>query len=144
MKLGITLITLVLLLSYTPAPVVQPGDPFVFDPNSCPSPAMGAFVVPVGTTYNGEFDVYESDGENVTVTADKIRIGQFPVTVNDPNDPLGLAVKHTYKWWWSPQIADVGLHYVNVTVTDIYNAKDERTIVLLAKENKPPVFTGCR
>ena len=131
-------------LTFVPAPVVQPGDPFIFDPALCPSPAMKALVIAVGSTYNGQLDVYEPDGEMVTVTASKITINASPITLKDPADPLGLAVEHTFDWYWTPTTADIGLHYVNVEVSDPHGAKDARTIVLLIKVNSPPVITGCR
>ena len=142
-----TKIAAILILSalmFTPAPVVQPGDPFIFDPAQCPSPAMKTVVIQIGTTYSGELDVYEPDGEAVTVTASKISVDGTPITVKDTTDPLGLAVTHTFSWSWSPTTDDIGLHYVNVEVSDPHGAKDARTLVLLIKVNSPPVITGCR
>jgi len=133
-----------LSLVFTPAPVTRPWDPFIFDPALCPSPAMLALVIPVGTAYNGQLDIYEPDGEAVTVTASKITVDVTPVTVKDSTDVLGLAVTHTFSWSWSPAASDIGLHYVNVEVADPHGAKDARTLVLLIKVNSPPVITGCR
>lgn len=132
------------LLTFTPAPVVVPGVPFIFDPNSCPSDAMLAVIIPVGTAYAGSLDVYEADGEAVVVTASDITIDAVPITIKDPNDPLGLAVTHTFNWGWTPVSADIGLHYIDVEVADPHGAKDSRTLVLLIKVNSPPVITGCR
>ena len=131
-------------LIFTPAPVLSPGDPFIFDPALCPSPAMLAVVVPVGSTYAGKLDVYEPDGEDVTVLASRIAVDSIPTTVSDPADPLGLAVTHTFSWSYSPVTDDIGLHYVEVEVADPHGAKDARTLVLLIKVNSPPVITGCR
>lgn len=139
------LVTLILsLLMFTPAPVIAPGNPFTFDPNQCPSPVMLAVVIPVGTTHSGELEVYEPDGELVTVLVDKVTVSSVPTTVKDPNDPLGLAVTHTFAWDWSPTTADIGLHYINVNVADPHSASDDRTMVLLIKVNQPPVIVGCR
>jgi len=140
------ILSLLIMLSlvFTPAPVTRPGDPFIFDPALCPSPAMLALVIPVGTAYNGQLDIYEPDGEDVTVTASKIAINASPITLKDPSDPLGLAVEHTFDWSWSPVTTDIGLHYINVEVADPHGAKDARTLVLLIKVNSPPVITGCR
>jgi len=129
---------------FTPAPVVLPGDPFVFDPNQCLSPPMLAVAIPVGSTYDGQLEVYEPDGEPVTVLANKITVVGEPVTVKDVGDPLGLAVIHTFTWSWSPAAADIGLHYINVNVADPHGASDVRTLVLLIKVNQPPVIVGCR
>ena len=105
---------------------------------------MVAVVIPVGTVYNRELDGYEPDGEDVVVTANKITVDVVPVTVKDNTDPLGLAVTHTFSWSWSPVEDDIGLHYVEVEVSDPHGAKDARTMVLLIKVNSPPVITGCR
>ena len=131
-------------LLFVPAPVVDSGDPFIFDPNECDSPVMGAFVIPMGVTKTGILEVYEPDGEDVVVTAGKIVVSSVPTTVKDGDDPLGLAVIHTFGWSWTPGEGDLGLHYVTVKVEDSHGASDERTLVLLIKVNKPPVIVGCR
>ncbi|MCJ7482647.1 MAG: hypothetical protein MUO31_06750 [Thermodesulfovibrionales bacterium] len=137
-------ILILALLTFVPTPVVVPGDPFIFDPALCPSPAMLAVVVPVGGSYAGSLDVYERDGEGVVVTASKITVDSVPITIKDSTDPLGLAVIHTFNWGWAPTIDDIGLHYINVVVSDPLGAKDARTLVLLIKVNSPPVIVGCR
>ena len=131
-------------MMFTPAPVILPGDPFNWDPASCPSSPMRALIIPVGTTYAGSLEVYEPDGESVTVLANKITVDAIPITTKDPADPLGLAVTHTFNWGWTPAMADVGVHYINVQVSDPLGASDARTIVLLIKVNQPPVIIGCR
>jgi len=152
----IKMLTILVLAAvmFAPAPVIQPGDPFVFDPNHCPSPAMLAVVIPVGVPYSGQLEVYEPDGELVTVVVSEdtgngvpvsqITVDDIPVTVKDTDDPLGLAVIHTFTWDWTPTMADIGLHYINVNVVDPHGAADDRTIVLLVKVNQPPIITGCR
>lgn len=132
------------LLMFTPAPVVLSGDPFIFDPSQCPSSPMLAVVIPVGVEYSGQLEVYEPDGEPVTIVADKVTVNSVPITVSDANDPLGLAVTHTFTWSWSPTVVDIGLHYINVNVADPLGASDDRTLVLLIKVNQPPVIVGCR
>ena len=130
-------------LMFTPAPVIDPGDPFNWDVNNCLSPPMKALIIPVGTTYAGSLDVYEPDGEDVVVMANKITVDAIPITVKDNTDPLGLAVTHTFNWGWTPTTADIGVHYINIQVSDPLGASDARTIVLLIKVNQPPVITGC-
>ena len=131
------------VIMFTPAPVIQPGDPFNWDINSCLSLPMKALIIPVGTTYAGSLEVYEPDGESVTVLANKITVDVMPITVKDNADPLGLAVTHTFNWGWTPTADDIGVHYINVEVSDPFGASDARTIVLLIKVNQPPVITGC-
>jgi len=136
------------LLMFTPAPEVLPGDPFIFDPAMCSSPAMLAVVIPVGVTHNGELDVGEEDGEDITFVTSMITIDPIGVTVPDTSDSrFPNAVLHTHKWTWTPDIADVGLNYINVKVMDSWGASDPnsiRTIVVLVKVNQPPVIVGCR
>ena len=87
----VKLLTAVILsvLMFTPAPEVLPGDPFIFDANQCLSSPMLAILIPVGGIHNGQLDVYEPDGELVTVLADKITVDEAPVTIKDIDDPLG-------------------------------------------------------
>jgi len=136
------------LLMFTPAPEINPGEPFVFDPALCPSSAMLAVIIPVGVTHNGELDVGEEDGESITFATSLITIDPIGVTVLDTSDPrFPNAVVHTHKWTWTPDITNVGLNYINVKVMDSWGASDPnsiRTIVVLVKVNRPPVIVGCR
>ena len=133
------------LLMFAPAPIIQPGEPFIFDPNQCPSPPMRALVIPPGFTYVGELDVYDGDGDPVTISANKITVALQPKTsVKDPNDVLGLAVLHTFDWSWTPTLVDVGIHYIDIGISDPHEPGQSRTIVLLIKINQPPVIISCR
>ena len=144
----------VLLFGYQPmpSPPLDPNDvPFIYDPNQCPSDPMIALIIQIGSTYIGEIKVTEPDGDPVTIsliTGDEdsgIIIESDPFyDVKDPNDELGMARIYRFEWRWMPTIYDIGLHYVNVRVSDQYDAFDERTMIVLVKENRPPVITGCR
>lgn len=146
----VSVILCALLFSYqpTPAPPLNPNDvPFIYDPNQCPSEPMIALIIRVGSAHVGEIEVTEPDGEPVTISLlpGDITVDAIPYyDVKDPNDPLGMARIYRFNWRWTPAIADAGLHYVNVRVSDQYDAFDERTMIILVKENRPPVITGCR
>lgn len=145
--LSATILFAVLSLSFPPSPypVLLPENaPFAFDPAQCTTPAMFAVVIPVGRTYNGQFDVSCEDGDSVVVTANKITIDAVPSTIVDPGDPKKVARIHTYNWSWTPTALDVGEHYVNVVVTDPDGMQDARTIALYIIIPTPPVITGCR
>ena len=150
MIVGLVLCLLTIGYDYQPAPSppLDPNNvPFIYDPNQCLSEPMIALVIRVGTTHTGEIKVNEPDGDPVTITLDvnDIVINTYPYyDVKDPNDPLGMARIYRYEWNWTPTINDAGLHYVNVKVSDPYDAYDERTMIVLVKENRPPVITGCR
>jgi len=148
------LVLCVLLLGYqpTPSPPLDPNDvPFIYDPNQCLSEPMIALIIRIGSAHVGEIKVIEPDGDPVTVslmTGDNesgIIVDSNPFyNVKDPNDPLGIARIYRFTWRWTPAMDDEGLHYVNVRVSDQYDAFDERTMIVLVKENRPPVITGCR
>lgn len=153
MKFAITsLILCMLLFSYEPAPSppLDPNDvPFIYDPNQCLSEPMIALIIRVGELHTGELKVTEPDGDPVTIILDvnNVIVGSIPTSVvKDPNDPEGIAIIYYYEWSWAPTAADVGLHYINIYVTDPYTVdnSDERTMIILVKENRPPVITGCR
>jgi hypothetical protein len=142
---AVVLIFAVMSLGYTPtpAPVVPPGSPPQFDPAAAQSAVMGYFVVYIGSTKSGQFDIVEPDGEDVTVQAATITIGQR-TAVKDTADPNGVAMKYVYNWTYKPAVIDIGLHYVNVIAIDSQSAQTARTIVLRVKQNATPVFTSCR
>jgi len=145
--IAITILSL-MLLSYQPTPAPSLDYvPFAYDPNQCLSEPMIALIIRVGATHTGEIKVTEPDGDPVTITLDvnDIVVNSTPYyDAKDPNDPLGMARIYRYEWSWTPTLNDVGLHYVNVKVSDQYEAFDERTMIVLVKENQPPVITGCR
>jgi hypothetical protein len=126
----------------TPAPIPPAGTPPQFDVNHVPAP-MGYFVVYVGTTKTGTFDIVEPDGEAITVTADTITIGTHTSAL-DTTDPNGVAMKYVYSWSYKPATADIGVHYVNIVASDLQAATTARTLVLRVKQNAAPIFTGCR
>jgi len=130
---------------FTPAPVVLPGDPFIFDPALCPSSAMLAVVVRPGVPYHGEIDAYDKDA-NVIIftTSSRIVVDPNPISeIKDPNDPLGLCVKRTYKYIYTPPATE-GIENENVGVKDKDSIGLNRTIVFLVKIPEPPVIVGCR
>ena len=145
---SLILCTLVFGYQPPPAPSLDPNDaPFIYDPNQCLSEPMIALIIRIGDTHNGEIEVTEPDGDPVTITLDvnNITVDTVPYyNEKDPNDPLGMARIYRYEWSWTPTVDDIGLHYVNVKVSDPYNAFNERTMIILVKENRPPVITGCR
>ena len=148
------LILCVLMFSYqpTPSPPLDPNDvPFIYDPNQCPSEPMIALIIRVGSAHVGEIKVTEPDGDPVTISLmngdseSGIIVDSNPYyNEKDPNDPLGMARIYRFTWRWTPAIDDAGLHYINVRVSDQYYAFDERTMIVLVKENRPPVITGCK
>ena len=141
-------ISLILCALMQPAPPLGPNDvPFVYDPNQCLSEPMAALIIPVGSTHTGEIKVTEPDGDPVTIilSDENITVDTEPFyDIKDPNDELGMARIYRYAWQWTPTIYDKGLHYINVRVSDPYEAFDERTMIILVKENQPPVITGCK
>lgn len=148
--IAVSLVLCLLLFGYQPAPSpsLDPNDVlFIYDPNLCLSEPMIALIIQVGSTHVGEIKVNEPDGDPVTVTLDvnDIVVGSSPYyDVKDPNDPLGMGRIYCFQWSWTPTVSDIGLHYVNVKVSDQYDAFDERTMIVLIKENQPPVITGCK
>jgi len=151
------LILSMLLFGYEPTPAPPLDDaPFTYDPNQCLSEPMLALIIRVGSTHTGELKVTERDADPVLITFDiiDIRVPLSDVTPGyskisrsekDPDDPCGMSMIQYYEWSWTPGVSDIGLHYVNVKVCDGYlDGLDERTIIILVKENRPPVITGCR
>ena len=144
------LVLCVLLIGYqpTPSPPLDPNDvPFIYDPNLCVNEPMAALIIRVGSAHVGEIKVNEPDGDPVVVRlfSEDATVGSTPYyDVKDPNDPLGMGRIYHFQWSWAPTASDVGLHYISVRVSDPYGAFDERTIIVLVKENRPPVITGCR
>ena len=123
--------------------------PFSYDPNLCPSEPLGYAVIPAGTTYENNFKITEPEGEPVTIsitTGQNIVIEPRPYFNRyDPNDPLGISKIYRYRWQWKTTRKDIGLHYINIRVTDSGGAYDERTFLVLVKENPPPAgIMGCQ
>jgi hypothetical protein len=128
-------------LTFIPAPEIQPGDPFDFDPALCPSSPVKAIIVRTNVVYNGEIDAYDKDGDDITFVTNKIVIDPNYVNeVADPNDPQSK--KRTYKYTYLAVVD--GLHYENVAIADKYESGQPRTIVFLSVTNTPPVISGCR
>ncbi len=130
-------------------PVLDPDTvPFHYDPNLCQSEPLGFAVIAAGTTYKNNFKVTEPEGSPVTIsitTGQNIVIEPKPyVNLFDPNDSLGKRKIYRYRWRWSTTANDIGLHYVNIRVSDAGGAYDERTFLVLVKENQPPAgIMGC-
>lgn len=148
-RTGIAVLILsTMLFAYSPTPAPPLSDaPFIYDPNQCLSEPMIALIIRVGETYGGEIKITEPDGDPVTISLDfnDIVVNSTPYyNIKDPNDPLGMARIYLYEWSWTPTVDNMGLHYINVRVSDQYSAFDERTMIILVKENRPPVITGCR
>ena len=141
----------VLVFTYQPPrpPVLDPNTiPFNYDPNLCLSEPLGYAVIRAGTTYENHFKVTEPEGESVTIsvtTGQNIVIESKPYfNLYDPNDSLGMSKIYRYRWHWTTTPNDIGLHYVNIRVTDPGGAYDERTFLVLVKEHQPPAgIMGC-
>jgi len=120
-------------LMVNPAPVVPP-DGVTFDPNDMPSPVMGVYEVYIDTPTTGYIDIYEPEGESITVTSDGgLILSEYSHDAND----------YVYKWTYVNSVA--GIYGVNVKVLDPSGNEDNRTIVFgVIKKNQPPVITGCR
>ena len=120
-------------LLVNPAPVVPP-DGVTFDPNDMPYPVMGVYEVYIDTPITGYIDIYEPEGESITVTSDGgLILSEYSHDAND----------YVYKWTYVNSVA--GIYGVNVKVLDPSGNEDNRTIVFgVLKKNKPPVITGCR
>jgi len=132
----------------TPASVLDPNDvPFIYDINQCSSEPIVALIIPVGLVSTGNIEIIEPDGDSVYISlgyGTGITIASEPYyNEKDPNDPLGMARIYRYEWNWTPTSENIGLHYINIHVSDQYEAFDERTMIILVKENKAPVITGC-
>ena len=124
---------LIAFLMVNPAPVIPP-DGVSFDPNDMPSSVMGVYEVYIDTPITGYIDIYEPEGETVTVTSDGCLV--LSQEFHDANN-------YTYKWTYIQSVA--GVYAVNVKVLDPSGNEDNRTIVFgVMKKNKPPVITGCR
>jgi len=140
-----------LIFTYQPPrpPVLDPETvPFSYDPNLCLSEPLGYAVIPAGTTYKNNFKATEPEGKPVTIsitTGQNIVIESNPYENRfDPNDPEGKCKIYRYRWHWATTPNDIGLHYVNVRLTDADGAYDERTFLVLVTENQPPAgIMGC-
>ncbi len=140
-----------LVFTYQPPrpPVLDPDTvPFHYDPNLCLSEPLGYAVIPAGTTYKNHFKVTEPEGSPVTIsitTGQNIIIESRPYENRfDPNDSLGKCKIYRYRWHWATTPNDIGLHYVNVRVTDAGGAYDERTFLVLVTEKQAPTgIVGC-
>jgi len=148
--IGLAVLLGVLVFKYQPQrlPALDPNTvPFNYDPNLCLSEPFGYAVIPAGTTYENHFKVTEPEGELVTIsvtTGQNIVIEAKPYfNLYDPNDSLGISRKYRYRWHWTTTGNDIGLHYVNIRVTDSGGAYDERTFLILVKANQPPAILGC-
>ena len=141
-----------LVFTYQPPrpPVLNPETvPFSYDPNLCQSEPLGYAVIVAGTTYENNFKVTEPEGNPITIsitTGQNIVIEPKPYFNRfDPNDSLGKCKIYRYRWRWRTTPNDTGLHYVNIRVTDAGGAYDERTFLVLVKENLPPAgIIGCQ
>ena len=139
------------VFSYDPyrPPVLDPDTvPFHYDPNLCQSEPLGYAVIIAGTTYTDNFKVTEHEGSPVSIfitTGQNIVVEPKPyVKLFDPNDPTGKRKIYRYRWRWATTANDIGLHYVNIRVSDTVGAYDERTFLILVKENQPPEgMVGC-
>jgi hypothetical protein len=140
-----------LVFTYQPSrpPVLNSETvPFSYDPNLCLSEPLGYAVIPAGTTYTNNFKATEPEGKPATIsitTGQNIVIESKPYENRfDPNDPQGKCKIYRYRWRWATTPNDIGLHYVNVRLTDAGGAYDERTFLVLVKENQPPAgIMGC-
>jgi len=147
-KMPVILVLLVLsalVFGYdpTPYPVPTNGDPFIWDPNACPSPPMFALILYAGDTHNGTISVTEVTGDIVLLSDGPITINPNPVITKDPADPTGVALKYVFNWSWTPPITAVGVNYLNVRAVNSSGLEDNRTIVVYVTTKKPPVITGC-
>ena len=130
-------------------PTLDPNTvPFSYDPNLCLGEPLGYAVIPAGTIYKNNVRVTEYEGEPVTVSitsGQKIVIEPRPYfNRHDPNDPLGISKIYRYRWHWKTTRNDMGLHYVNIRVTDPGGAYDERTFLVLVMEHQQPTgIMGC-
>ena len=149
MIVGLLLSAIVFGYQPIPYPPLDPNEvPFTYDPNQCLSEPMASLIIRVGETHVGEIKVTEPDGDPVTISLsnENIAIDAEPFyDAKDPNDNEGIARIYRFAWQWTPSIYEVGLHYVNVRASDPYGYPfDERTMIILVKENQAPVITGCR
>ncbi len=141
-----------LVFSYEPPrpPVLDPDTvPFHYDPNLCKSQPLGYAVIIAGTTYKDDFKVTEPEGNPVTISitsGQNIVIEPNPYAkLFEPNDPQGKCKIYHFRWHWATTPNDIGLHYVNVRVTDSGGAYDERTFLALVKVNQPlDGMIGCQ
>ena len=65
------------------------------------------------------------------------------------NEPPGMTVAEADGAWWLVWMAVEGVHYFDVTVTDIPVGGDALTdqgsiVLRVHRKNKPPVLGGCR
>ena len=140
-----------LVFAYEPSrpPVLDPDSvPFPYDPNLCQSEPVGYAVIAAGTTYKSDFKVTEPEGTTVTLsitTGQNIVIEPKPYAkLFEPNDPQGKCKIYRFRWRWETTADDIGLHYVNVRVTNASGAYDERTYLILVENNLRPTGTmGC-
>ncbi len=141
-----------LVFSYEPPrpPVLDPDTvPFHYDLNLCKSQPLGYAVIIAGTTYKDDFKVTEPEGNPVTISitsGQNIVIEPNPYAkLFEPNDPQGKCKIYHFRWHWATTPNDIGLHYVNVRVTDSGGAYDERTFLALVKANQPlDGMIGCQ
>ena len=140
-----------LVFTYEPPrpPVLDPDTvPFPYDPNLCQSEPVGYAVITVGTTYRSDFKVTEPEGTPVNLsitTGQNIVIDTKPYAkLFEPKDPQGKCRIYRFRWSWATTTDDIGLHYVNVRVTNVSGAYDERTYLILVEKNLQPVGNmGC-
>jgi hypothetical protein len=140
-----------LVFTYEPPrpPVLDPNTvPFPYDPNLCKSEPVGYAVIAAGTTYKSDFKVTEPEGTPVTLsitTGQNIVIETNPYAkLFEPNDPQGKCRIYRFRWSWATTSNDIGLHYVNVRVTNVSGAYDERTYLILVEKNlRPTGGMGC-
>ena len=150
-SIGLAVMSGFLVFSYEPPrpPVLDPDTvPFHYDPNLCQSEPLDYAVITAGTTYKDDFKVTEPEGNPVILSitsGQNIVIESKPISkLFEPNDPTGRCKIYRYRWQWATTANDIGLHYVNVRVTDDGGAYDERTLLVLVKENQPPNgMMGC-
>jgi len=137
-------LTGIALGGYIPIGIVSP-DGIDFDPNLAPSPVMGAYPTRVGKIIIGEFDIVASSDRVLTIVTD-LTLTE-PAITTDTND----VCKYVYGWSVTPET--IGLHYYNIYYSSqLYDPEDpdttaehgERTIVIKANIDQPPIVTGCR
>ena len=110
-----------------------PSDiPYEYDPNQCLSPIMDWVV-----TYPGVSNVYSVHSRskygtkvNLYVTGTEVVIQQLEKL----RDSEGYWNQYFNFSFSLPE----GVHYINMTATDIAGRTDSRTLLVLAVENDPP------
>ena len=124
---------LLAILAVTRPPALDPNDvPFVYDPNMCLSDVLGWVVTEPNTSVIWTMTAHNKYGLRVDLYAPNTVIQRLAMY----QDLEGYVQE--FQLAYTPETD--GVHYIDVTATDLLGQQDSRTVLVLAVTEDPPVI----